>query len=90
MRSHRGGLTSKSTKTISVLKKYQEEAHTHTDKPDFRMEIVKRHRTVLQRLVSEGCHIQDQELKDPGILMNSKGEYGRSKMVRFTVEANQC
>ena len=75
---------------MSVLKKHQNEAHTPADKPNFRMEVIKQSKTVLQRLVNEGCFIQADELNDPGILMNSKGEYGRSKMVRFSVESNSC
>ena len=90
MRSHTGGLKSKSTKTVSVLKKHQLEAHDQAHTLNFRMEIINQSRTVLQRLVTEGCLIEAHEIEDPGILMNSKGEYGRSKLVRFTVDSNSC
>ena len=90
MKSHRDGLKSKSTKTISVLRKHRQDHHDPSEKPNFRMEVLSKHRTVLQRLVTEDCLIQEHELKEPGSLMNSKGEYGRSKMIRFTVEENSC
>ena len=40
-------------------------------------------RTVLDRLVREGTRINEVEHKHPGWLMNSRGEWGRGKMVRF-------
>ena len=40
-------------------------------------------RTTLQHLITEGVYI-DQEVRDlPESLMNSRGEGGRGKMVRY-------
>ena len=82
MRSHLGGVKSK-----GVLSKHLEEHHKQEDHDDpstlFTMKRISSHKTVLQRLVAEGVEIQNTELKDPGILMNSKAEWGRGKLVRF-------
>ena len=66
------------------------ESHTEQDTPDFSMEVVKGARSNLKRLVREGTLIQGAEKQDPGSLMNSKGEWGRSKLVRFTATVDRC
>ena len=47
------------------------------------MKPIKMTRTVLHRLVWEAKMIEKEEKEQEGILMNSKGEFGKNKMVRF-------
>ena len=85
MRSHRAGLTAKTQEGHQVLRKHQVEVHSQSE-PSYRMEKVKGARSVLERIVKEGTLIKEQEEKESGVLMNSKGEYGRGKMIRFVVD----
>ena len=89
MVSHRSGLKSKSNKSMGVLKKHMLESHDN-ETPDFSMKILKGARSNLKRLVKEGTLIKEAEEKEPGSLMNSKGEWGRSKLVRFVTTVERC
>ena len=90
MVSHRAGLKSKSEKTIQVLRKHMLDVHTPQDQPEFQMKVIDNARSNLKRLVKEGTLIREVEREDPGSLMNSKGEWGRSKLVRFTASVERC
>ena len=67
-----------------------EECHTHLDAPHFQMRQIAASRTNMERLVKEGTLIQQHEKDNPGSLMNSKGEFGKSKMVRFVTTVDKC
>ena len=47
------------------------------------MKPMKGSRTVLSRVITEGVFIDAEEKANPGVLMNSRGEGGRGKMVRY-------
>ena len=47
-------------------------------------------KTVIERSVREGTYIQHHEKAHPCSLINSKGEFGRGKMVRFTTSVERC
>ena len=47
------------------------------------MKPIKMTRTILSRLVWEAKLIEKEEKEYKGILMNSKGEFGKNKQVRF-------
>ena len=47
------------------------------------MKPIRGSRTVLNRVVTEGVLIAAEESTNPGLLMNSRGEGGRGKMVRY-------
>ena len=70
-----------------VLHKHIQEHHSDQTPAEphslFSMRPIKSTRTVLERLVSEGTIIQQVELVDKGLLMNSRAEWGRGKIVRF-------
>ena len=51
--------------------------------PRFEMKPIKGSRTVLNRVVTEGVLIAAEERTNPGLLMNSRGEGGHGKMVRY-------
>ena len=77
-------------KKDSVIKKHQEEYHEgEKDLKDIEMKVVKVTKSILDRLVSEGQMIEKAEKEGPGTLMNGKGEYSKSKMVRFEVSSQR-
>ena len=73
----------------SVMKKHENEYHPEGPPPTFRMVPLNNSRTLLNRLVWESQHILEYENQHPRILMNSKGEWGANKMVRFTAQARR-
>ena len=81
MRSHLQGI-----KGNGVLAKHISEHHPgDTDDPaeKFRMTIHKRSKTILDRLVTEGTRISNLDHNYPNLLMNSKSEWGKGKLVRY-------
>ena len=76
------------SKTDSVMAKHQGEYHEGEVK-EFEMKVLKVSRSVLDRLVSEGQLIARAEKETPGSLMNGRGEYNKSKMVRFEVSSQR-
>ena len=74
----------------SVLKKHCEEYHKdQQSKPKFTMKVLRGSKTVLDRLVWEANLISQAEENNPGSLMNSKGEWGKNKMVRFAPQISR-
>ena len=49
----------------------------------YSMKAIRSSRTNLERTTSEGILIEQAEKESPGILMNSKSEGGRGKLVRY-------
>ena len=56
---------------------------------DFRMKPIRITRTVLHRLVWEAKLIEKEEIEQEGVLMNSRGEFGKNKMVRFAPQVTK-
>ena len=68
----------------SALSKHRREAYRGDQRPPrYSMKAVKGSKTVLNRVVTEGVFIDGEEKANPGTLMNSRGEAGRGKMVRY-------
>ena len=68
----------------SALTKHRGEAHLGEQRPPrYQMKSLKGSRTVLNRVVTEGVLIAAEEDANPGQLMNSRGEGGRGKLVRY-------
>ena len=81
MRSHLGGI-----KGAGVLGKHIREHHEGNTEGARSLFVMKHEvgaRTVLDRLVKEGTRINNVETNNPNWLMNSRGEWGKGKMVRF-------
>ena len=77
-----------------VLAKHLQENHSN-EKPDdpaqmFKMIPIKSSRTVVDRLVREGVYIQEMEESHKGVLMNSRSEWGRGKMIRFDPQVHRA
>ena len=74
----------------SALNKHTREAHRGDQRaPGYRMRAVRGSHTVLQRIVTEGVYIDHGEKLEPGTLMNSRGEAGRGKMVRYVPQTRR-
>ena len=68
----------------SVITKHKMEAHLGDPRPPrYVMKPMKGSRTVLNRVITEGVFIDAEEKANPGVLMNSRGEGGRGKLVRY-------
>ena len=78
MRSHRSNKQ-------GVIHKHIQEYHQEQDSspPEFGMWPVKSTRTIMERLGWESSLISKEDKERSGILMNSKSEYGRGKLIRF-------
>ena len=86
---HRRQVSHKSDKD-SALNKHTREAHRGDQRaPGYRMRAIKGSHTVLQRIVTEGVYIDHGEKLEPGTLMNSRGEAGRGKMVRYVPQTRR-
>ena len=70
------------------LYKHCTDVHPNTEKPKFVMRVVSNHKTNLHRMITEGISIERVRERDPGILLNSKSEWGRTKLVRHTANIN--
>ena len=79
---HEAGVRRKEKK--SALYKHMREHHDQDDQPSFSMKIISRHKTNLDRLITEGISIEKVREKDPESLMNSRAEWGRTKLVRHS------
>ena len=74
------------SKKDSVIWKHQGEYHGgNKELKEVEMKVLKVSKGVLDRLVSEGQLIGKAERDTPGTLMNGKGEFAKSKLVRFEV-----
>ena len=62
--------------------------HKEGDKPVFVMEVLSKHRTNLSRMISEGVAIEKIRNKNPDELLNSRAEWGRSKLIRHSASIN--
>ena len=90
MKSHLQGIKGK-----GVLAKHLQENHRDTPPPDdpssmFIMKPIKSSRTVVDRLVREGIYIQGMESRSQGVLMNSRSEWGRGKIIRFDPQVQRA
>ena len=86
---HRRQVAHKSGKD-TVIKKHTRESHREDQSPpSYKMKALKGSRTVLDRIITEGVYIDDQEKQGPGELMNSRGEAGRGKMVRYVPQVRR-
>ena len=72
----------KKEKEDSHMWKHQVLEHPGQEKVNFKMKIIKQHRSALQRQVHEAVLIQ---LNSGGEILNSKGEYNRCKLPRLAV-----
>ena len=70
------------------LFKHSMEAHPNGEKPTFVMRVVSNHKTNIHRMISEGITIEKVREKNPDILLNSKSEWGRTRLVRHSVNVN--
>ena len=70
------------------LYKHQTEQHRDTDTPRFEMRLMTKHITNIHRLLTGGISIEKVRKLDPGALMNSKAEWGRTKFIRHTANVN--
>lgn len=70
------------------LYKHYTEQHKDEDVPTFEMRILTKHRTNINRLITEGISIEKVRQKNPEALMNSKSEWGRTKLIRHTANIN--
>ena len=74
MRSHRSNKK-------GIIKKHTLEYHQdQPGQPEFKMWPIRATRTIVERLVWESSLISKQ---DQEVLMNSKTEFGRGKLIRF-------
>ena len=86
---HRRQINHKSGKT-SVIKKHNHEIHSQDQQPPtYQMKALRGSRSVLNRLITEGVYIDGEEKDQPGSLMNSRGEAGCGKMVRYVPEVRR-
>ena len=72
----------------NALYKHCIEEHMNTERPEFVMKVISRHRTNLHRMISEGLAIERVRSDDPRSLLNSKAEWGRTKLVRHSANIN--
>ena len=66
----------------SCLYKHVVNEHTEGETPVFKMKTLSTHRTNLQRMIAEGISIERVQKENPDQLLNSKAEWGRTKLVR--------
>ena len=69
-------------KKATGINKHTAEGHPQAP-PKYTMKAVRTSRTNLERTTSEGILMEKAEKESPGILMNSKSEGGRGKLVRY-------
>ena len=64
---------------------YKHILHAHKDQPQpkFVMEQISSHKTNLHRLISEGIYIEKESEDNPNSILNSRSEWGRTKLVRI-------
>ena len=70
----------------SVLARHRTEYHLDQEiqePQELEMKVLQVHKLLLERLVSEGCLIASRDKLEPGALMNGRGEFQKSKQVRF-------
>ena len=70
------------------LFKHCMEAHTNTERPTFVMRVISKHKTNIHRMITEGVSIERVRKKDPEILLNSKSEWGRTRLIRHSANIN--
>ena len=68
--------------------KHCTEAHPNSEIPKFVMRLVSKHKTNIHRMITEGVSIERIRVKDPEILLNSKSEWGRTKLIRHSANIN--
>ena len=73
----------------SVLIKHTQEYHSDRPSPTYQMKPLNSTKTLLHRLVWESQRILDYKNRVPGVLMNSKSEFGGNKMVRFVTQTDR-
>ena len=83
---HMGGLRREDKG--NPLFKHCVEVHPNTEKPKFVMRLVSKHKTNIHRMVTEGISIEKIRRRDPEILLNSKSEWGRTKLIRHSANVN--
>ena len=71
------------------MRKHTSEYHSDGPSPTYRMKPLNSTKTLLHRLIWESQHILEYENQHPGVLMNSRGEWGANKMVRFTAQTRR-
>ena len=67
-----------------MYKHWQDRHRDKTEVPEYKMKLLTSHRDNLSRCIREGLEIEKQFKEDPGSVMNSKTEWGRTKIVRVT------
>ena len=72
----------------SALHKHIKTEHREGDKPSFVMEVLTKHKTNLSRMITEGISIEKIRSRNPEELLNSKAEWGRSKLIRQSANIN--
>ena len=63
----------------SVLLRHTQNKHPDDETPVFSMSIIKKHKSAMDRQISEAVHISNQPEND---LMNQKSEWGHQKVTR--------
>ena len=86
---HRRQVAHKSGKGSAINKHTREEHRGDQEAPTYTMRPIQGSRTVLSRIITEGVHIDGDEKQNPGSLMNSRGEAGRGKMVRYAPQVRR-
>ena len=86
---HRRLVAHKSGKDAAIRKHTRESHSGDQSPPRYIMSFLRGSRTVLGRMVTEGVMIDESEKQQPGELMNSRGEAGRGKMVRFVPQVRR-
>ena len=82
MREHLEGL--KGRNPGNPLWKHHLDKHKDDEEPEFKMNMMSTHRGNLPRLIAEGILIEKESQN--GEVFNSRSEFGRTKVVRFTPE----
>ena len=82
MSEHMEGL--KGRKPGNPLWKHHLEEHKDDGEPEFKMNLVSTHRRNFPRMIAEGIKIEKEG--NIGEVFNSRSEFGRTKVVRFTPE----
>ena len=84
---HRRMLGHKEKKSTGINKHTRDR---HPDNPPrYLMRPVRGSRTNLERTTAEGILMEEEEKDTPGILMNSKSEGGRGKLVRYVPQVTR-
>ena len=77
-------------KDDSVVAKHSQEYHQGDQEvKEIEMKVTSKHRLLLERLVAEGNQIARLEQENPGTLMNGRGEFSKSKQVRFEINTHR-